>query len=89
MSSQQEINDQLHFLGHLSDGVIAYVIKGNFLNTKFEEILLVFNGTPKSQKINIPEGIWVPLQEDYLTTQKPLQNLIEVEAFSSVILIGK
>ncbi|MBW0177017.1 type I pullulanase [Sediminibacterium sp.] len=90
MNTQKEVNSKLQFLQLLPDGVIAYIVKGRFHDSKFGEMLLLFNGSADSHTISVPNGIWIPLlQEDYLTTQKPLPNQIKVAPFSSLILIGK
>jgi pullulanase len=58
MSSAKQISDNLRFINNTPPGTIAYIIDGAKLGDTWKKILVIFNGSPKSQSINAGNVGW-------------------------------
>ncbi len=58
MPSTEMIAEKLHFINELPANVVGYTIDANANEDTWGEILVVFNGNEKAEKIKFPEGKW-------------------------------
>lgn len=82
MSEAKDIQQHLHFIEHLPEGLIAYSINGEAVNDKWKNICIIFNGVNKEQSIKLPEGNW----KSALNTNDEYSGQINLEGISSLIL---
>lgn len=87
MSSQTSINQHLHFLDQMPDGVIAYTLESGLVGNHTREFLMIFNGSSKKQKVILPAGSWLSKYNMALGTWSASRQNIEIDPFSHLQLI--
>ncbi|MDZ4794804.1 MAG: type I pullulanase [Bacteroidota bacterium] len=58
MTSAKEIATNIRFMENLPKGVVGYTINGTAVKDPWKNIMVIFNGTGESQKINWPTAQW-------------------------------
>lgn len=89
MSNQEDIINHIQFFEPAPEGLIMYTINGKALGDSWEKILVILNGNSSKQKLQIPAGNWFLSTVKDLSKVLPIKSSVEIDGFSSLILVGK
>ncbi len=93
MKSSKEISTHLKFIKNVPAGVIAYTINGSAVSDSWKNILVLFNGTEKTQTVRTPQRVkWkAEIRDNRMNNQENLveDQSIDLKAFSCTILSRK
>lgn len=89
MTRQEDIIKHLHFFESVPEGVVMYTINGKALGDSWEKILVILNGNGTRRKLQIPAGTWFLSTVKDLSTVRAIESSLEIDGFSSLILVGK
>lgn len=93
LPSKESIIKNIEFIENNQSGVISYLINEEVSNkdAKKRKILVVLNGTSAIQKIQMPKGVWIPLDanciEGVLSPSRVVEDTFDLAGFSCDILV--
>jgi len=90
MPSNELIQKHLQFFDVETPQLIAYQISGNANGDSWKNVIVIFNGSKKSQKMEIPAGNWKVVLEKDQIKESGIRNLkggsVEISGVSALIL---
>jgi pullulanase len=87
MTSAKQVSTLIYFSENTQKGVIIYEIDGKAVNDKWEKIQVMFNGTAKSQSIELNSKLWqaAVINNEFAKGENKLVSA-ELKPFSCSIL---
>lgn len=87
LNDSKQVSTLVHFLENSPPGVIVYEINGKKVNDKWEKIQVMFNGTSKSQLIELNSKLWLrAVINNRKADGKNVLASVELAPFSCTIL---
>lgn len=84
------IQEHLRFFDWKEPNLVGYTISGHANGDAWEEIIVIFNGNSKTEKVNLPENSWTVVVNDKGVDEKGLAKLkggtVEVPANAALVL---
>ena len=93
MPSTAMIQQHLKFLETTEKNLVAYQISGNANSDTWKNIVVIFNGSQKSQTVKIPAGKWKVVLEGEKVNEKGVREVplgsVLVPGISALILVAE
>ena len=64
MKTASEVAENIRFLDNMPAGSIGYIINGAAVKDSWKKILVIFNGKPEQEDIQLPPGTWKAVLAD-------------------------
>ena len=92
MTSEEEINKNLHFLEMPTEEMVGYQISNYANGDEWEEVVVLFNANKEEQKVHLSQSGWEVVVNDKIAGDTPIETIVGSEGIipsRSAMVLGK